>query len=362
MYTTILRPDSSQWDQFVAEHPRSHFLQVSGWGELKSAFGWTAQRIALADTDGNFVAGTQILYRKLPLRAGKLAYVPFGPLVDWNKPEQVKIMFNALDRVARKEGAIFLKLEPGYDIDPSILETYGYRISPQTIQPPRTLVLDINGRNAEKNVIDENLILKRMNQGTRRNIRKSDKNDVNVRIGSSEDVAQFNTLLQVTSDRQDFGVHVPQYYEKIYNLFVTEQSPVKAAFLLASYDDENGIRKDLAGVMIFVLGKQAWYISGASSNAERQRMASFGVQWAAIQWAKEQGAEVYDMVGVPDENEDVLETEFQERDDGLWGVYRFKRGWGGRVIRTIGAWDRVYNPMLYWAYRAYVKFREMQAE
>jgi lipid II:glycine glycyltransferase (peptidoglycan interpeptide bridge formation enzyme) len=362
MYTTILQPDSSRWDEFVAGHPRSHFLQVSGWGVLKSAFGWSAQRIAVADGDGNFVAGTQILYRKLPLRAGKLAYVPFGPLVDWDKPEQVKVMFNALDRTARKQGAIFLKLEPGYGVDPTILAAYGYWISPQTVQPPRTIVLEISGRDAEKNAIDEDIILKRMNQGTRRNIRKSDKNDVSIRIGNREDMRQFNVLLQTTSDRQDFGVHVSQYYEKIYDLFVDGQSPVKTAFLIASYNDENGIRKDLAGVMIFVLGKQAWYISGASSNEERQRMASFGVQWAAIQWAREQGAEVYDMVGVPDEDENVLESEFQNRDDGLWGVYRFKRGWGGRVMRTIGAWDRVYNPMLYWAYRAYVKLRETQTE
>jgi len=60
------------------------------------------------------------------------------------------------------------------------------------------------------------------------------------------------------------------------------------------------------------------------------------------------------MYGVPDEDPEKLEAEFTERDDGLWGVYRFKRGWGGRVVRTVGTWDRVYNPLIYWAYRAYL--------
>jgi len=32
-------------------------------------------------------------------------------------------------------------------------------------------------------------------------------------------------------------------------------------------------------------------------------------------------------------------------------VYRFKRGFGGKVQRTIGAWDRVYRPLFYNLYR-----------
>ncbi len=35
-----------------------------------------------------------------------------------------------------------------------------------------------------------------------------------------------------------------------------------------------------------------------------------------------------------------LEEQFIDRSDGLWGVYRFKRGFGGEVRRTIGAWTR----------------------
>jgi len=34
----------------------------------------------------------------------------------------------------------------------------------------------------------------------------------------------------------------------------------------------------------------------------------------------------------------------------LWGVYRFKRGFGGEVKRAVQAMDRVYNPLLYRLY------------
>jgi len=86
-------------------------------------------------------------------------------------------------------------------------------------------------------------------------------------------------------------------------------------------------------------------------------MASYGVQWAAIQWAKARGCKYYDMWGIPDEEETALEAQFETRDDGLWGVYGFKRGWGGRVVRSVGAWDRVYNPLIYSAYKLAVKIR-----
>ena len=120
--------------------------------------------------------------------------------------------------------------------------------------------------------------------------------------------------------------------------------------VLAQYQGE-----PLAGVMVFVHGQSAWYFYGASSDRERNRMAPYLAQWEAMRWAKDHGALSYDLWGVPDADEAALEAEFETRHDGLWGVYRFKRGFGGRLVRTIGAWDRVYNPMLYGAYQGYLK-------
>jgi hypothetical protein len=62
--------------------------------------------------------------------------------------------------------------------------------------------------------------------------------------------------------------------------------------------------------------------------------------------------------GKLDETEDELEAGFEKRTDGLWGVYGFKRGWGGHVARSVGAWDKVYNPLVYAAYWAATQLRE----
>ena len=94
------------------------------------------------------------------------------------------------------------------------------------------------------------------------------------------------------------------------------------------------------------------YMYGASSDEHRNLMPTYLLQWEAMLWAREQGCRSYDLWGVPDEDEETLEAEFTQRSDGLWGVYRFKRGFGGRLVRTAGAWDLVYAPLRYRLYTA----------
>ena len=79
-------------------------------------------------------------------------------------------------------------------------------------------------------------------------------------------------------------------------------------------------------------------------------MPTYLLQWEAMKWARDNGCLEYDLWGIPDEDEDALEEQFTQRRDGLWGVYRFKRGFGGRIVRSMGAWDRPYRKYLYRAY------------
>ena len=85
-------------------------------------------------------------------------------------------------------------------------------------------------------------------------------------------------------------------------------------------------------------------------------MPTYLLQWEAMRWARERGCSAYDLWGVPDDEEETLESEFTQRSDGLWGVYRFKRGFGGRLVRAVGAWDLVYAPLRYRAYTAAFKW------
>ncbi|MGB1250098.1 MAG: lipid II:glycine glycyltransferase FemX, partial [Candidatus Promineifilaceae bacterium] len=137
--------------------------------------------------------------------------------------------------------------------------------------------------------------------------------------------------------------HSADYYRATYELFTPSGN---GTILLAEYEG-----KPLAGVLLLKSGKQAVYLAGASSNEERNRMPTYAIQWAAIQWAKSKGCTTYDLWGLPDEDADTLEAEFGERKDGLWGVYRFKRGFNGQVSRTVGCVDKVYNKLVYRLYQ-----------
>lgn len=337
-----------QWEAFIASHPRAHVLQQWAWGDLKAAYGWQVERIAITDSQNQIVAAAQLLFRRLPFRLGTMAYLAMGPLVSHRISEASYLLeaklWVAIDVAAMKHHAAFLKWEPGIftNDDPSAQFTkIGFKLSPQTVQPPNTVMIDISG--------DEDVIMARMNQGTRRKIRQSLKNSITYREGSKADVAIFTGMMNTTSERNAFGVHEPAYYAKAYNLFVPQGD---AALIIAEHEGD-----PLAGIMVFAKGQTAWYLYGASSNVKRNLMGAYGVQWAGIQWAKAKGCTQYDMWGIPDADEAALESQFESRSDGLWGVYGFKRGWGGAVVRSLGAWDKVYNPVIYAAYQLALKVR-----
>lgn len=339
----IVTPSAKDWDAFVAAHARGHILQLSAFAGLKRPYGWDSVRVAL-DRRGALAAGAQILLRRLPAGLGMMAYVPMAPLL--TQADQRVDMWQAIDQVAKQHGAAFLKWEPGLYAPgdaPHDFSRYGFRESPQTIQPPRTIVIDISG--------DDDSILSRMNQGTRRKIRQSQKNNIRYFEASREDVSKFSAMISVTGSRNAFGVHEPAYYALAYDLYV----PDHAALILAEHEGE-----PLAGIMVFALGDWAWYLYGASADHKRNLMAAYGVQWAAIQWAKARGCTQYDMWGIPDAEPAQLEAEFEQRSDDLWGVYGFKRGWGGTIVRSPGAWDKPYNQIIYSAYRLALRFRNVE--
>jgi lipid II:glycine glycyltransferase (peptidoglycan interpeptide bridge formation enzyme) len=344
-----LQTAPSEWDRFVAARPDGHVLQCSAWAELKSAFGWRAERIAVRD-DGRLVAGAQVLYRRLPLGT-HLAYVPKGPLVDLADSGMCQVLLDAVHNQCQSRRAIMVKIEPDLRMDTTpygawetvrdLLRGYGFQPGAQTIQPRRTILLDL--------VPDEDEILRRMKSKTRYNIRLAERKGVCIHHDREGDIDAFVQLMAVTGERNAFGVHTAAYYRRAYALL----SPVgMVRLLIATYEGQ-----PIAGLMAFACGPKAWYVYGGSGDEHRERMPNYALQWAAIRWAKVRGCLSYDLYGVPDEEQETLEAQFADRHDGLWGVYRFKRGFGGQLVRYVGAFDYVYNRPLYWLYHQALRMR-----
>lgn len=317
-----------QWEEFVKRLPDVHVLQQGAWGDLKAGFGWAVTWVVSGET------GAQILFRKLPL-GFSIGYIPKGPL---GRDARVDF-WQEVDRACRKRRCIFLKVEPdGWENGnlPGLAKSHGF-IPSSPIQPRRTVEIDLNG--------GEDLWLERMKQKTRYNIRLAQKKDV--KISETTDINAFHELMQVTGKRDGFGVHSLSYYRNAYQLFHDRGD---CAILQAYFED-----RPLAALMVFRSGSRAWYFYGASNDEERNRMPTYLLQWEAMRWAAARGCRTYDLWGIPDEEENVLEADFSSRSDGLWGVYRFKRGFGGEIKRSAGAWDRVYMPVYYKAYQWYAR-------
>jgi len=328
--------EPEQWNAFVRQHPHGHVLQSWPWGELKSSFGWQPERLALS-SGSHLVAGAQVLFRPLPAGLGTLAYVPKGPLLDPGQPAWTASLMAALHDLARERRAVCLVIEPELPDEPeqrSWLASLGFQPGVASIQPRRTLLVDLTA--------DEQAILARMKPKTRYNIGLASRRGVQVRPGTQADLGQFYELMVETSRRDGFPIHSLAYYEEAFRRFVL---PGWGQLLLAVHNS-----LVLAGLMVFVWGQGAWYMYGASSSVGRDLMPNYLLQWTAMRWAREQGCRTYDLWGVPDEEEAVLEAQFTSRQDGLWGVYRFKRGFGGRLVRYLGAWDYVYASTRYWLY------------
>jgi peptidoglycan pentaglycine glycine transferase (the first glycine) len=315
----------ADWNQFLSRHPNAHLLQTGEWGELKSAFGWRPIRIVSGDV------GVQILFRRLPL-GFTVGYIP--------KANVHESLWNEVDLVCKQNRAVFLKLEPDSWEDRSPITNSPLRISPHNIQPPRTIIVDIRE--------SEGVILARMKQKTRYNIRLAEKKGVTVRTW--EDIDSFHKMMLVTGGRDGFGIHSLEYYQRAYELMHPKQM---CEILVAEFEG-----KPLAALFVARNGNRAYYLYGASTDEERNRMPTYLLQWEAMKWAKARGCEEYDLWGVPDEEEAVLEANFETRHDGLWGVYRFKRGFGGQLKRAAQALDRIYNPLLYGAYLRFMGKRE----
>ena len=326
---TNMEKSTIPWDEFILHHPEAHILQSGAWGDLKSGFGWYAERIQTG------ACGAQVLFRRLPLGL-TFAYIPKGPVgSDWQG------LWPEVDRLCRKHRAVFLKVEPDCWEPPSqtlMADLPGF-VPSATIQPRRTLVVHLQGTEEDW--------LGRMKQKTRYNIRLAERKGVVIRQG--DDLEIFQHLMETTGQRDGFGVHVLRYYRQTFDLF----SPSGHCALLVA--EAEG--RPLAALMAFAWGQRAWYFYGASSDEERNLMPTYLLQWEAMRWAAHLGCLEYDLWGIPDVEEQELEEHFADRSNGLWGVYRFKRGFGGQMQRSVGAWDRVYQPALYQVYRAWMARR-----
>jgi lipid II:glycine glycyltransferase (peptidoglycan interpeptide bridge formation enzyme) len=337
----LVEPEAALWDGFVDRHPQGSLLQRSGWGELKGEFGWQARRLAVLGADGEPLAGALLLLRS---RYGvSVAYTPRGPLLS-GEPAVDQLLLAGLQRIARRARAVLLRLEPNLaegDAQADIVHTWMLLqgLAPvSTIQPRSSILVDLRPPEAA--------LLAACSKGHRADIKRAERSGVQVRAGDERDLAVFHAIMRATGERAGFSVHSEAYYRSAWLRFAP-----RSRLLLA----ELGGRV-VAAHMVFADARTGLYLYSGADDAGLKSGANHLLEWHALRWAKDLGCERYDLWGVPDAlgqaalaPDDATRAALEEaaKGDPLIGVYRFKKGFGGRLVRFLPAYDQVLIPPLY---------------
>jgi lipid II:glycine glycyltransferase (peptidoglycan interpeptide bridge formation enzyme) len=309
------------------------FLQSPFWARFKQQFGWSPHFFAVGNryAETSSPAGTRpdapllVLTRRLSPGA-HIAYVPHGP-------ELVGASTNgAPGRLAELAAGLAQRLERRplfvrFDLPFQDAATEGLVRAPVDIQPPSTVIVDLRQ--------EEDALLGAMKSKTRYNVRLAGKKEVEVREGAvhapeaeAEDVAddldRWYELYRETADRDRIAIHSAAYYRA---LFDTAAAYPEADLSLFVAEHEGEL---LAGIIVLRFGATATYLYGASSNHKRNLMAPYALQWEAMRRARAAGAAYYDLFGVPPAD---------DPEHPMHGLYRFKTGFGGRILHRAGGWD-----------------------
>ena len=214
---------------------------------------------------------------------------------------------------------------------------WNFRKAHFNILPSTTIYIDLQPQLSE--------ILAHMKPKTRYNIGLSQKKGVTVRVAGMESLSDWYQLYKETAARNRIVLNDMRYFEAILTARVeNSSSPAIVQLLIAEFDN-----KPLAAMFLILSGNRGSYLYGASSALNRNLMATYALQWEAIRLSKQHGCTEYDMFGVSP-GPDVSHP--------LYGLYKFKTGFGGTMFHSLGCWDYPLNDDRYMSY----KFSELRSQ
>ncbi len=372
---------------FLRSRRSASFLQTPAWARVKPE--WTPESIGWVSTGSTgqeeLVGVALVLNRQLPKVARYLAYLPEGPVIDWDT-DDLGAWLGPMAAHLKAQGAFGIRIGPPVvtrrwtaqqvkdgiaddatrslvDVPPTERGTTGARVVsqlralgwlPQSVtggfaagQPQYNFQVPLAGRT-------EDDLLAGMNQQWRRNIKKAAKAGVEVvstgsttgdgsATGGGGDVLEaFHRLYVETAERDHFTPR-PLSYFRIMVDALSAEDPDRIRVYTARHEG------DLVASTIWIrVGTHTWYSYGASTTHKREVRGSNAIQWQMMRDSLAVGADVYDLRGI---------TDTLDSDDPHLGLIQFKVGTGGEAVEYAGEWDLPLNRLVYKAFDVYMRRR-----
>lgn len=326
--------DKKAYKEFLENNERCNFQQSIEWGKVKQA--WKNEIVLSKDNEGKIVGAVSVLIRKMPI-FGNFMYISRGPICNIHDKAVLQDLTEGLKLLAKKYKAFTLKWEPDIKSDDlefrEIATELGFKIKDDAkdfsegIQPRYVFRLNLKDKTEDE-------IFAEFHQKTRYNIRLATKKGVAIREGKREDLKDFHKIMEITGKRDDFMIRPLSYFEKMYD----ELAPEHFKLMMAYTSDGEPI----SGIIDIIYGNKIWYLYGASSNAHRNLMPNYLLQWDMIKYSIEHKKDMYDfrgVVGIVDESHPQ------------YGLYRFKKGFNAEFTEFIGELYINYKPITYKMYK-----------
>jgi lipid II:glycine glycyltransferase (peptidoglycan interpeptide bridge formation enzyme) len=331
--------------------PTDIIFQTEYWAQVKARLGWQPCAYDIEDR----VSRKDMLVLFKPLNDGVCAaYIPqgpeFGPSHENYGPYLESLSESIIDQIDADVAFIrydlpwespyteILDKKPAHEYpDERIREirmnfgtrNWNFRKPPVDMTVADSYVIDIDGT--------EDIILSRMKSKTRYNIKLACRKGVRVYAASTKALPVFHRLHLETAKRKGFLVRDYPYFATLFSSQKEKSDLSEVKLMLAVHG-----RDVLAGAIVAITENSAYFLYGASAMKKRNFMASYALHWETIRYAKALNCATYDMGAV---------SPACFPDHPFFGLYRFKTGFGGRIVHRAGSWDYPVDPEAYSCFR-----------
>jgi len=345
--------------------PHSLLQQTTFWAKVKEAHGVAAKAF---DTSIRHKSIDKGIYHKDVLitlhNIGDqycMAYVPYGPVYDpgisWRGIFLEELSENLRSQLPKN--CLFIRFDlpwksPWQDDENRYDQNGNWMGSPEPHVREMRMNMVTHNWNLHKsgtNVLPTNTvfidlqqndtgILQAMKPKTRYNIRLAQRKGVVVKEKGLDEFPVWYKLYEETTKRNRITHDPPSYFRKVLQESFSNQgrNMVKVKLLVSKHENT-----PLAGMFLVISGDRATYLYGASSGKNRNLMGTYALQWEAIRQARKYGCRHYDMFGI---------SETPDKNHPMYGLYKFKTGFGGEIYHRQGCWDYPFDVETYDNFRA----------